>query len=101
MDEDGWKDILFYDSGSSTYYIVQIVEAVTTSKLSKNSTKNYSKVRRADKMEEVVNNVLKVVGSGESYNTTATKYWLEQAGVTYHDQTVYDYFKDTYPDLFD
>ncbi len=98
---DGWKDILFYDSGSATYYIVQIVEAVTTSKLSKNSTKNYSKVRSAEKMEEIVNNVLKVVGKGESYSTTATKYWLEQAGVSYHDQTVYDYFKENYPDLFD
>jgi len=99
--EEGYKDVLFYDTSSSTYYIVQVLEAVTTSKLSKTSTKSYSQIRGIDKMTEIINDILKVVGTGESYATTSTKYWLEKAGISYHDQAVYDYFKSNYPDLFD
>lgn len=98
--ESDQSDILFYDVATKTNYIIQIVEAVTPSKLNKSSTKNYAAIRSSDKMEEIVNNVLKVVGTGESYATTSTKYWLEQAGIKYHDQKVYNYFKTNYPELF-
>lgn len=98
---DGRFDIVFEDDASSTYYIVQVCEAPITSKLAKNGAKSYAVLRSSARMEAIVNDVLKVVGTGESYKTTSTKYWLEEAAMTYHDEVVYNYFKDNYPDLFD
>ena len=98
---DNKNDILHYDSGSSTYYIVQIEEAASSSKLSKKSTNSYAELRGKNVMEEIVNEITKVVGTGESYSTLATKYFLEKMSIEYHDEVVYNYFKDNYPDLFE
>ena len=95
------KDILHYDSDSSTYYVVQIEEACSSSKLSKNSNNAYTVARGDTDMEEIVNEVTKVVGTGESYSTLATKYYLEKMEIEYHDDAVYDYFEENYPDLFE
>ena len=90
-DED---DILFYTGGK--YYVVQIEEAVSNSKLSKESTKYAS-----DKKEEIINEVARIKALGDTYHTLSTKHWLEEAKVKYHDSKVYDYFKTNYPELFD
>ena len=93
-------DILFYEGGK--YYVVQIEEAVSSSKLSKES-KVYD-VLDADgnnKKEVIINEVVRLVGAGESYKSLSTKHWLEQAKLKYHDSKVYDYFKENYPDLFE
>ncbi len=95
------SDILFYDRDSSTYYIVQIEEAVSSSKLSKVSDNRYSATRGNDVMEDAVNNVAKLVAQSSSYSSLSTEYWLEQAELVYHDDVVYDYFYTNYPDLFD
>lgn len=98
---DPENDILHYDSASSTYYIIQIEEASSSSKLSKKSTNSYAELRGKATMESIVNEIAKVVGTGESYSTLATKYFLEKMNIEYHDDTVYNYFKDTYPELFE
>ena len=98
---DPYKDILHYDSSTSTYYIIQIEEACSSSKLSKNSSNSYSVARGTAAMEEIVNEVTKVVGTSESYDTLATKYYLEKMNIEYHDDIVYDYFVENYPDLFE
>jgi len=95
------NDILHYDSSSSTYYVVQIEEASSSSKLSKKSENSYSKLRSKSAMEEIVNEVTKVVGTAESYSTLAEKYFLEKMNLEYHDEVVYNYFKENYPDLFE
>lgn len=95
------SDMLFYDRSSSTYYIIQIEEAVSSSKLSKTSDNRYGQTRGDDVMEEVVNEVAKNIAKSESYSTLSTEYWLEQAALAFHDTVVYDYFKENYPDLFD
>ena len=87
-------DILFYEGGK--YYVVQIEEAVSHSKLSKESEK-YA----ADKKEEIINEVARLIGENDTYKNLSTKHWLEQAKLKYHDTKVYDYFKENYPDLFD
>lgn len=89
-------DILFYEGGN--YYIVQIEEAVSNSKLAKESTK-YETVNK-DK-EEIINEVVRIKAVGDTYKNLSTKHWLEQAKVKYHDSKVYDYFKTNYPELFD
>jgi hypothetical protein len=94
---DEAKDILHYDADSKTYYIIQVVNATSTSKLSKESSNAYE----AEIMEEIVNDVVRVVANNDSYKTLSTEHWLEEAGLEYHDTVVYDYFKENYPDLFD
>ncbi|MGM9873839.1 MAG: hypothetical protein ACI31G_02820, partial [Bacilli bacterium] len=95
------NDMLFYDRSSSTYYIVQIEEAVSSSKLSKTSDNRYAVTRSSSVMQEIVNEVAKVIASGESYTTLSNKYWLEKLNLKLHDTVVYEYFKSNYPELFE
>ena len=89
-------DILFYEGGK--YYVIQIEEAVSGSKLAKEAT---TQKYESSKKEEIINEVAKVIASNDTYVSSSTKYWLEEAAIKYHDTTVYDYFKENYPDLFD
>ncbi len=90
-------DILFYESGK--YYVIQIEEAVSGSKLAKETTND--KYKTANKKEEIINEVARVIADNETYKSSSTKHWLEQAAMKYHDSKVYDYFKENYPDLFE
>lgn len=95
------SDMLFYDRSSSTYYIVQIEEAVSSSKISKTSENRYSVLRSSSEMQTIVNEVAKIIAEGESYTTLSTKYWLEKMLLELHDTVVYEYFKTNYPELFE
>ena len=92
--------MVFYDKDSSTFYIVQILEAASSSKLSKINENRYS-VTRPDDAETFVMEICEVVAEKDTYETLANKHWLDKAGILYHDQVVYDYFKTNYPELFD
>ena len=95
QDED---DILFEDGGK--YYIVQIEEAVSGSKLSKDS-EIYNVEGRERTKEDIINEVARIIATKDTYQTLSTKHWLEKAAMKYHDTKVYDYFKENYPDLFE
>ena len=108
-DERG-NDILFYDSDSKTYYVVQIEEAINATKLSTTSENNYAHIYAGENdptadnygdMENIVNAILEMIADGDSYTTLSNKYWLEKANIKYHDDDVYDYFESNYPELFD
>ena len=88
-------DILFYENGK--YYIVQIEEAISGSKLAKVDT---NEVYGIDEKEEIINEVARVIANNDTYQSASTKHWLEQSEITFHDSKVYDYFKENYPDLF-
>ena len=90
LDQD---DILFNEGGK--YYVVQVEEAVSGSKLAKESKKYDASVK-----EDIINEVARVVANNDTYQSASTKHWLEQAGIKYHDTKIYDYFKENYPDLF-
>ena len=47
------------------------------------------------------NDFVAIVGETGSYTSLSRSHWLEQMAINYHDQKVYDYFKDNYPDLFE
>ena len=94
-DED---DILFEDGGK--YYIIQIEEAVSGSKLSKDS-EIYNVEGRERTKEDIINEVARIIATKDTYQTLSTKHWLEKAAMKYHDTKVYDYFKENYPDLFE
>ena len=95
------RDMVHYDSSSKKYYIVQIEEAASFSKLSKTNDNRYAVTRGDSVAEEFVNEICEIVAKGETYNTLSTKYWLEEASVKYHDDVVYEYFKSNYPELFE
>ena len=94
------NDILHYDESSKSYYIVEIKQAASSSKLAKNGDRNYAKLVDDTLMQDIINEVTKVVGKGETYTTLATKKYLKALNIQYHDQSVYDYFKSNYPELF-
>lgn len=91
---DPKDDILF--NVNNTFYVVQIEEAISASKLAKESTTYASEAK-----EEIINEVAKVIAKDESYKTLSTKHWLENCKLKYHDTVVYDYFKTNYPELFE
>jgi len=93
--KDPDRDIVFTNGGK--YYIVQIMDAVSTSKVNENSSSCYDPL----KLEEVKTEILKIIGVTGSYASSAKEYYLEKMNIKYHDQDVYDYFKENYPDLFE
>lgn len=95
------KDILHYDASSKSYYIIEIEEAVSSSKLNVESNYNYVHLRNASVMENIINEVNKLVAQDSSYSSLATKKYLEAMSIAYHDDSVYNYFLSTYPELFD
>ena len=95
------RDMVHYDSSSKTYYIVQIEEAASGSKLSRTNENNYANTRGDNVAEEFINEINEIVAQNDTYKTLSTKHWLEEALIKYHDDTVYDYFKSNYPELFE
>ena len=96
-----YRDMIHYDSSTSTYYIIQIEEAASTSKLSKTNENRYAVSRGNDVMEEFVNEICEKVAQNDTYKNLSTQHWLKEAVLKYHDDVVYDYFKSNYPELFE
>lgn len=97
-------DIIFYDASGKVYYLVQINEAVSSSKFSKSAgAKNYDVLRQGEDsvLADYVNEVAKILAKNDTYQTLAKKHWVEEMGIRYHDKVVYDYFKSNFPELFD
>lgn len=97
---EDWTNDIVYDDGSA-YYIVQVFEAAKDAKLRNVSKDNYAHTRGQVFMDEVIDEVAKIVGKTGSYSTLSREHWLEKMDIKYHDQAIYDYFKSNYPDLFD
>lgn len=98
------KDILWSDS-EGNFTIVEITQAVSSSKLSRNATTNYENLYEGIDgfilMENISHEVAYVIAQNDSYKTLSTQYWLEAAEIVYHDDTIYDYFLENYPELFE
>lgn len=81
---------------SSTFYIVEIEDAISQSKLTLGSDA-YSTIEK----EEIAREIGYTMASGDTYKNSAYLYYLEQLDIQYHDQSIYDYMLETYPDLFE
>lgn len=81
---------------STTFYIVEIEDAISQSKLSLNSDA-YTTIEK----EEIAREIGYTMASGDTYRNSAYLYYLEQLDIQYHDQSIYDYMLETYPDLFE
>ena len=96
-----YKNDIVYDDGSA-YYIVQVLEAVKDVKLRNSQSANsYANTRSNEFLNKATSEVTKKVAETGNYSSLSKEYWLEKMSLKFHDQTVYDYFKENYPDLFD
>lgn len=93
-------DCVIYDKGTSTYYIIQIEEAVNSSKLRTNASSKENQYTD-DMREEVVNEMTTKYASRDTYKEKALVNYLKEANILFHDTAVYKYFKTTYPDVWD
>ena len=98
--EDDWYNDIVYDDGNA-YYVVQVLEAVKDMKLRNVSTKNYAQTRGQAVMDEILDDVAKLVGETGNYASLSKNHWLEKMDIYYYDESVYNYFKSNYPDLFE
>lgn len=80
------------------YYIIEVVDQVGLDTLSLTTSSTDSE---KETVEDYARTIGYTVASGDTYTSNAILYYLEKSNINYHDQDVYDYFKDTYPDLFD
>ena len=99
--QDDYKNDIVYEDDSA-FYIVQVLEAVKDVKLRNGlSANSYANTRGQAFLEKATSEVTKKVAETGNYSSLSKEYWLKKMSIKYHDQTVYDYFKSNYPDLFD
>ena len=93
------RNFLLYDANSTTYYIVQVLEAVNTTKMnpSTSSTTNYA----ASKRTLIADEIARILGVREASINASNLHWLKLADLKFHDQTIYDFFKERFPTLYD
>ena len=89
--QEDFESIIFHDTGSHTYYIINVEEAVSA---------NYMNTDAAKSNYELRIDVASLLSSNDTNVTLSKKHWLEKCDITYHDQSVYDYFESNFPELF-
>lgn len=78
-----------YDSGTSSYYIVIVNGYYNTSSF------------RDEQNAEVAQEIARILGDTENYQTSAFTYYLDYYDLTFGDQDFYDYIETNYPSVFD
>ncbi len=93
---------------SSSYYIVRVDEAVKAAKITEptsTSSANYSlyydTARGYGTAQAIARKVAYSLSSSDTWKKAAKTYYVNQMALIYHDSYVYNYFKTTFPDLFD
>lgn len=94
--QQGDKYAMLFRDGSS-YYIVNVLEAASHAKLSKSANGIYS----AEKREEVAYELCNILAKDSSKKTNALEWYLDNTDILYHDDDILEYFKNTYPNIFE
>lgn len=84
---------------SSTYYLVRIDEAVKGSYIDSSSTDQHK--FSDEKAWDVAHTMAYSLSSSDSWRSAARSYFVEQMKFIFHDTDVYNWFKSTYPDIYD
>ncbi|MCR5491191.1 MAG: hypothetical protein K6F32_03580 [Bacilli bacterium] len=102
-----------FDQSSTTSYLVRVDEAVKAPKLvldKETGVQSYQNMvegtnarhtRDFEYQWDIIHNVAELLSSTDSYKKAAKQTYVKAMALEYHDQTVYDYFVSTFPDLFD
>ena len=87
----------------SDYYIVTVNEAPSTSKLNLETGYEDMDAHKNDPLftESVAFEIANVLGNKDSYVNSAYANYIEQYSIAFHDTTIYDYFKEKFPELFE
>ena len=103
INQKDYETVIFNDTSSHTYYIVNVEEAPSTSKLNRENKDTGYIATDANvlKSESFAREISRVLGTRESYKNDAYASYIELYSVAYHDTTIYDYFKAEYPELFE
>lgn len=96
------------DDGSTNFYIVEVEEAASASKLSSEATSGSYLELKATKTfgesnvdtNEIYSKITEQVANSDTYKKNAEQYYLMISNIVFYDQSVYDYFKSQFPDLF-
>lgn len=96
-------NFVFSDTSSNSFYIAEVEEAPSTSKLNlDNAESGYVKDKATSplKSETFAREISRVISTRDSYVTSAYTEEFKACEFIYHDDVIYEYFKTTYPDLF-
>jgi len=89
----------------TNYYIVKVEEAVKAAKITVSASADspyYDKVRGTYGVaQEIARKVAYSLSSSDTWKKAAKTYFVNEMALIYHDTYVYNYFKTTFPDLFD
>lgn len=90
----------------TNYYMVEVLEAPSTSKLNIENEGGYAK-ERADRKEDpffterIATEISKILSNKDTYTNKAYASYIKEYSIVYHDQSLLDYFKEQYPELFE
>ncbi len=82
----------------SNYTIVQVKEAAKSSAFDIDNKDDYY---GDEKAYRVARKIAYSLASSDTWVKAAKNYYVEKMAIIYHDEYVLDYFKTTFPDLFD
>lgn len=91
VNQEDYETVIFKDTSAQTYYIVNVEEAVSTNYMNSDDAKSDYALRI---------DVASLLSSNDTNITLSKKHWLEKCEITYHDQSVSDYFESNFPELF-
>ncbi len=96
------NEIPYVIGDSSNWYLVDVKEAVKSSKLSTTDKENYYDALKNQPYfgDYVARSIAATLSSSDTYKKSSNQYFVKKMALVYHDQSVYDYFKKTFPDLF-
>lgn len=95
------NNFVIYNDGS--FYLIEVEEAVSTSKLDLDGKESYVNEHPEYCLftETVARKIANALGTKDTYVNKAYSQLIAGYSVKYHDSDIYDYFKEKYPELFD
>lgn len=96
------SDSITWQDGDN-FYLIELKDVITPEEISITSGEGSEATSEADKVviEEKARTAAYTLASGSTYTTNALTFFLKQCNISYHDQDVYDYFVDNFPNLFE
>lgn len=90
--------IVHYDASTDSYFIVEILDVITTAALEKldSDSEEVAAAKKERAME-----VAYLLSDTSTYVSDSTVHWIKKANLSYSDQDFYDFILSSYPDVFE
>ena len=95
------RNFLFFEN--DTFYIVKVKEAVNTAKLASaaDDLNSYEHFKTPEEIATIVDEVTYHLARLEATKTNALNFYMKDLTIVFHDEDVYDFFKEQFPEIFD